>query len=217
MSHLKRQEAPKTWPITRKGTKFVVKPNFSTSKGIPIVMLIRDMLELAQNKREVKDALNKKYILLNGKEARDEKNPAMLFDTLTIIPSKEHYRLELSEKGKFRLEKIKENEVGKKIAKIIDKKILRGGKTQLNLSDGRNFISELKCGVNDSVLINLKEKKIEKCLPLRENAKVIIFEGKHIGKRGTINRISRESKMAEVDISGNKINILIRQLIVAEG
>ena len=56
-------------------------------------MILRDMLEMAQNRREVKNALNNRHILLNSKAARDEKNPAVLFDTITIVPSKESYGL----------------------------------------------------------------------------------------------------------------------------
>jgi ribosomal protein S4E len=35
--HLKRQKAPKNWPIPRKGTAFVVKNN---SKGLPILVAV---------------------------------------------------------------------------------------------------------------------------------------------------------------------------------
>jgi small subunit ribosomal protein S4e len=122
----------------------------------------------------------------------------------------------LSDKGKFQLEEIKENETDKKIAKIINKKILKGKKVQINLSDGRNFISDIKCSTNDSVLIDLKEGKIEKCLPLKEKSKVIIFAGKHSGERGSIEKLDLEKKMAKVSEGKKTANILIKQLMVVE-
>ncbi|MDO8528321.1 MAG: hypothetical protein Q7S06_00325 [Nanoarchaeota archaeon] len=213
MTHLKRQQSPKSWPVVRKGTKYLVKPK---SNGIPMLIILRDMLEVAQNRKEVKRAINMKNILLNQKQVKDEKNSAVLFDTISVIPTKKNYRITFSEKGRFQLDEIKENETNNKIAKIINKKMLKGKKTQINLSDGRNFLSDLKCNVNDSVLVNLKEKKIEKCIPLKEKSNIFVFEGKHVGKQGIIEKIIPEQKMVEADVKGNKIQVLIKQLMVIE-
>lgn len=215
--HLKRHKAPKSWPIKRKGTKYVIN---TTPKGIPMLIILRDMLKLAQNKSEAKRIIHNKQVLLNEKISNDEKNSAVLFDTITILPTKKYYKVELSEKGKFELKEIKENEAREKISKVISKKKIKHGKLQLNLSDGRNFISDLKCSTNDSVIVNLKENKIEKCLPLKEKAKAFVFEGKHIGKTGTIEKIilyaGEQENMAELESKGEKINVLIKQLIVIE-
>jgi len=212
--HLKRQKVPKNWPIKRKGTTYIVRPNANISNGIPILVALRDMLKLAQNRKEVKKAIHIKNLLLNGFPVKDEKDSILLFDTLTIVPSNESYRLSLSEKGKFQIEKIKTGEETHKIAKVINKKVLKGKKIQLNLSDGRNFLSDIKCNVNDSVLIDLKKKKIEKCFPLKEKVEVLVFAGKHAGKKANINKIDQVKKMAEVSFEGKKINILIKQLII---
>lgn len=212
--HLKRQKVPKNWPIKRKGTAYVVRPNANISNGIPILIALRDMLKLAQNRKEVKKAIHVKNLLLNGSPVRDEKNSISLFDTLTIVPSNESYKLSLSEKGKFQIEKINAGEETHKIAKVINKKILKGKKIQLNLSDGRNFLSDIKCNVNDSVLIDLKKKKIEKCLPLKEKGEVLVFAGKHAGKKANINKIDQVKKMAELTFNNEKINVLIKQLII---
>lgn len=212
--HLKRQKVPKNWPIERKGTAYVVRPNANISNGIPILIALRDMLKLAQNRKEVKKAIHVKNLLLNGSPVRDEKNSISLFDTLTIVPSNESYKLSLSEKGKFQIEKINAGEETHKIAKVINKKILKGKKIQLNLSDGRNFLSDIKCNVNDSVLIDLKKKKIEKCLPLKEKGEVLVFAGKHAGKKANINKIDQVKKMAELTFNNEKINVLIKQLII---
>ncbi len=216
MSYLKRQKVPKNWPVKRKGTAYVVRPNFGINNGIPVLVILRDLLEVAENRKEVKRAIHSKSILLNNKTIKDEKNNALLFDTLTIVPAKKYYRIILSEKGKFNVEEIKESEANKKIAKVVDKKILKGKKTQLNLSDGRNVLSDIKCNINDSVLINFKEKKIEKCLPVKEGAKVEIFSGKHAGKKGTIKKIDLKKKTIEVSHGKEKINVLIKQLLVVE-
>ena len=64
--------------------------------------------------------------------------------------------------------------------------------------------------------INFKEKKIDKCLELKEKAKVIIFAGKHSGEKGIVSKMNPEGKAVEVDIDGKKVNILIKQLMVVE-
>ncbi|HPD81710.1 MAG TPA: hypothetical protein PK357_01275 [Candidatus Pacearchaeota archaeon] len=216
MSHLKRQFAPKNWPIPRKGTTFVIKPNFGLSKGIPLLIVLRDMLKIVQDRKEAKKAIYLEKIFVNGKKARDEKDGILLFDVITIIPSKKHYCLSVSLNGKFELKEITEKESNNKISKVIGKKSLKGKKIQLNLSDGRNFLSDLKCKINDSVIIDFKKNKIEKCLPLKENSKVFVFAGKHSGETGKIESINHEKKMAIIEKDKEKINILIKQFIIIE-
>ncbi len=216
MSHLKRQGVPKNWPIARKGTAYVVKPYSHFSDSVPVLVALRDMIKVAQNRKEVKAALHKRTVLLNTKQVLDDKVSINLFDVLTLVPSKKSYRLTLDERGKFMFEEIKESESGKKVAKVVDKKMLKGKKIQLNLSGGINLISNTKCNINDSLLVNLKEKKIEECVPLKENAKVLIFAGKHAGEKGKVTKIDAEKKMVELEVGGKQVNVLIKQLIVTQ-
>ena len=215
--HLKRQKAPKTWGVPRKGTAYVVRPQSDLRKGIPLLIVLRDIMKLVKNKKELKKVLHSKKILLNGKEIRNEKNSILLFDVITIVPSSENYKLILSDKGKFSVEKITEKEAEQKVSKIVNKKILKGKKIQLNLSDGRNVLSNLKCRTNDSVIIDFKENKIKKCLELKEKARALVVGGKHIGKKGTISKIDTDKKIIELETEDkNKINVLIKHLVVVE-
>ena len=59
MGHLKRQETSKIWPIERKGTKFIVKPASNNSNGMPVLTVLRDVLKLVQNRKEVKKIILK--------------------------------------------------------------------------------------------------------------------------------------------------------------
>jgi small subunit ribosomal protein S4e len=210
MSHLKRKNAPLKWGIPRKGAPFIPKSDLN---GMPVLIALRDILKLVKNRKELKKAIYKKEILICNKEIRDEKRTIKLLDTLTIVPLKKSYRMVLSEKGKFKFEEINEQEKNTKISKIIDKKILRGKKTQINLIDGRNFLSEIKCKVNDSVLINFKTNKIEKCIPLKENARVLIIGGKHAGEEKTIKNINSKMRIIETEDSGKKLKILVNQVM----
>jgi small subunit ribosomal protein S4e len=221
MAYLKRQAVPKSWPIPRKGTKYVVRPNSNLNSGIPVLILLRDLLGFAKNNRELKKAIASKQVCIDGKITRSGKNVMLLFDVLTIVNKKKNYRLILDKYKKFALEEIKENEAGKKIVKIVNKKTLNGKQMQINLSDGRNILVDRelnkKCKVNDSVLINFKENKIEKILELKEKAKIFVFGGKHTGKEGVIKNIDLGNKAVEIESSDDKkFNVLIKQLIVVE-
>jgi small subunit ribosomal protein S4e len=213
MTHTKRNKVPRNWPIKRKGTKYVIGSN---SNGIPLTILFRDLLKICANKKEVKKAINLGRIFVNGEKAKTEKDSVVLFDKISIFPSEKYYNVSFSKYGKYTVEEIDKKEIDKKVSKIISKKKLRGNKIQINLMDGRNFISDLKCSVGDSVLIDLKKKKIEKCLPLKEKAEVLIFGGKHAGVKGKINKINLENKNAEIKSEKDTLDVLIKQIIVIE-
>jgi len=218
--HLKRYKAPKNWPIARKGKTFVVRPNANLKLGVPILIILRDMLKIAANRKEVKKAIRSEKILLNNKKIKDEKNSASIFDVISDKANKKNHRLILDKHRKFSVEEVSEKETLKKPVKIINKKILKGKKLQLNLFDGRNVLSNVKCKTNDSLLINLLDKKIEKCLELKEKANVFVFGGKHAGARGIIKKIDLENKMVEIEpkkeFEKNKIHVLIKQIMVVE-
>jgi len=215
-THLKREMMPKNWPIPRKGTTWVVRPSSNLESGIPILIALRDILKLGKNRKEVKKMLQEKNILVNGKIAREEKNSLTLFDVLEIVSSKKNYRISLTEKGKFKLNEISESDAEHKVSKIVNKKMLKGKKIQLNMLDGRNILTDVKCKTNDSVLINFKNKKIEKCLELKEKAKVLVFGGKHAGAKGKIENIDDKHKIVELSDGEKKIKALIKHLIVTE-
>ncbi len=216
MTHLKRHSKPARWPIPKKGTTFIIRPLGNLDRSIPLLILLRDMLKVCQNRKEVKRAIHEKNILVNGRVAKDEKISLSLFDTLAIVPSKKYYRVWISENRKYNLEEIKESEVNQKITKVMNKKMLKGKKAQLNLRDGNNYLSEVKCNIGESVLIDLKNKKILKSIPLKEKTKVLIVEGKHSGKQGVVEKIKEERKMAKINSDGKEINVLIKQIMAVE-
>lgn len=214
MAHLKRAHTPTLWPITRKGTTFVVRPRFSFEKGVPLLIFLRDMAGIVQNRKELKKAIHNKHVLVNHRPVRDERMGVMLFDVVTLVPSKTHLRLTLGENKKFALEEISEKESKEKITKVANRRLLKGKKTQLNLYDGQNILSEEKCKTHDSVLLDLEKRKVQKVLSLRKGASVIAIAGKHTGAKGKIDSLDEVHKMAAVDKGKEKVNVLIEQLMV---
>ena len=203
--HLKRQKIPRTWQIEKKGTKYVVRTMIKNS--IPLLLVLRNMLKLAKNRRETRRILASGSIKVNNRVIKEEKYPLLLFDNIKI--ENENFKLVLKNK-KFCLEISKDEN---KISKIIGKKIMKKGNVQLNLNDGRNYISEKKdTKVNDSVVIDMKENKIKEILPFKEKSRIIFISGKHLGEKGKIEKIS--GKDIIVELGEKKINAGKKSLMV---
>jgi len=205
--HLKRKALPKIWPVSKKGTKYLV---VAAERGLPVLIAIRDMLKFAEDKKEVKKILNAKLVLVNNKIVNDIRFALKLFDVLKL--KDKYYRLTIKNR-KYDFKEIKEKEAKEKIVKIIGKKVCKGKKIQINLDDGRNYFTKEKFKLGDSVLIDFKEG-IKKFIPLKEKSKVFIKKGKHIGKEGIIEKISE--KLAEIKIDAEKINVNLDSLIAIE-
>ncbi len=203
--HVKRQKVNKSWPIPRKGTKYVVVTSHEKKNGVPILIIVRDILKLAKNRKEVKKILSQKIVSLNGKNVNKDNQVAVPFDIITI--GKKKYELSFSENRKFT---VKETDKTEKVLKVTGKKILKNKKVQLNLIYGKNIISDEKVEVGNSVII--KENKIVKILPVEVGKTAVVISGKHIGREGEIKKI--EDKIAVLNSKGENINVPIKIIMV---
>ena len=92
---LKRQLAPRFWQVNRKSPRFILNtmPGPHTRKlSYPIGVVLRDLLHVCSNIREVKRSLNKGLITVDGKMIHHPNFPVGLMDTVEIKPSNEFYR-----------------------------------------------------------------------------------------------------------------------------
>jgi small subunit ribosomal protein S4e len=210
--HVTRQNINKSWPIARKGTKYIVVPSHSPNDGLPLLIIMRDILEIVKTRKELNRILYEKKVEVNDKPVRNDNYTLLLFDTLSLKGQNKFYKVNYTEGGKLGVEEIKEKDVGEKISKVISRKILKGNRMQLNFNDGRNILSKEKVKIGDSVIIKLKEGKIEKVLPIKEKAKVLIIKGKHRGHSGEITKV--EDKKAEIKSEGKILETKTDELIV---
>ncbi len=189
MAHIKKTVMPKTWPVPRKGKgkRYVAVPSHNTGKGISLLFLLRDVLKIANTRKEVRHMTLNGMVSINNKVRHDENFPVNVLDVVSLNTSEDsrYYRLEIVNK-KFNLVTIDAKDADSKIVKIIGKKILGDGKVQMNLRDGQNFLNKDKFSVGDSVVLDTKKDKISKVLGLRKGAKVEIIGGKHAGEKGEL-------------------------------
>lgn len=216
MTHLKRLAIPRTWPLPRKGCKYIIRPlpGRNINFCLPAAIVLREILKIANTRKEIKKILQSKEVLVNGKVIKKESSPIGFFDNIMLPKIKRFYRLVLNERGKLALEEISEEEAFKKYLKIINRTILRGNKIQLNFHNGNNLIVEkgLKADINDCIVFDLKSKKILKIIPFEKGSCVRVIAGKHSGKRGFIEKIEDSNiiiKTATESIKANKESLFV--------
>ncbi|MCD6402954.1 MAG: 30S ribosomal protein S4e [Candidatus Aenigmarchaeota archaeon] len=182
--HLKRLLVPRFWKIPKKLRKWAVAPRpgpHPKEMSIPLLVVVRDLLKLAETGKEAKKIIKAGEVLVDGRKRKDHKFPVGFMDVVSIPKIKKHYRVGIDQHG-LKLVEIKDDEANKKLCRIEDKTIVKGGKTQLNLHDGRNVLVEedvYKTG--DSILIELPTQKILKHIKLEKDSLAVIIGGQNMG------------------------------------
>ncbi|MFH1972881.1 MAG: 30S ribosomal protein S4e [archaeon] len=209
-NHLTRLTAPKSWPIKRKGIKFITKPSagaYTLEECITLNLVLNGLLKYAKTSREVKKILNGSKIMINGVVRKDPAFALGILDIVEIPELKENYLVIKDEKGKFGLIKI--NNVQTKVYKIKAKTILKKSKVQLNLYGGSNLlIDKDEYKVGDSIIVNLKDNKILNHLRFEKGSRVYIEKGNKVGMVGKVLEIKKlaEGKSNIVfEVEGKKL------------
>ncbi|MFW6448921.1 MAG: 30S ribosomal protein S4e [Halobacteriota archaeon] len=193
MTHQKRLSAPDAWPIERKTETFTVSIDGGPHghAGVPLVIVLRDVLGYVENAREAKYAVRSGQLSVNGRPVSDHEQPVGLFDILAFDEREEFYRVFPGPGGRLALTPIDEDAAQTKLAKVTDKYQVDGGRTQLALHDGRVVLVDEPdaYGTNDSVIVDLDTGEIVHHLPYGEGAMVTAVAGQHAGQIGTVERI----------------------------
>jgi small subunit ribosomal protein S4e len=200
-ARLKRKPAPKFWPIHRKEDPWVLKPSsgpHSLQGCLPLSLVLRDILNVAETRKESQTILYQGKVLVNGKVKRKDDFPVGLMDIISMKEANKYYRIMPSHKG-LSLVEIPQEETAFKLSRIDDKKTVPGG-IQLNLHDGSNLLIKIADPKHpqediynsfDVLKLNLAQKTIAGCMPLKEGNFVVITGGKNIGVTGKVVEIEK--------------------------
>jgi|SRR3989338_392531 len=191
-NHLKRIAAPKTWHLNRGLHIYAARPNPGThtlEMGLALGTVLRDHLHLAETMGEIKKLLNAKQVLVDGVQRKDYRFMVGLFDVVTVVDHKKHYRVVLDAKCRLQVKEIPVSESGLKVSRVMGKTVLKSGKIQYNLYDGKNVIGLVSAKVGDSVIVELPGLKIKKVLPLKEGMSIFLTKGKHGGDTGVLQQL----------------------------
>ncbi|ADB58398.1 30S ribosomal protein S4e [Archaeoglobus profundus] len=210
--HQKRLSAPKTYKIPRKIFKWTVKPSPGphNKEAVPLLIVVRDYLQLADTAREARRIIASGEILVDGVPRKDYKFPVGLFDVIKIPKLNKSYRMVFDEKGRYVPIEIEDDNL--KLYKIVNKTTIKGGRIQLNLFDGTNVLGDNSFKTKDSILMEIPEKKIVDYLPFEIGALVMITGGTHAGEIGRIKdyKIVRSSSpnLVTVEVEGRELTTI---------
>ena len=202
-SHMKRLTMPRSWPLPRKSSVWIQKPNpcgHPLDLCMPMGVILRDVLGVAQNRREAKKILHSKLVKVDGAIETDIGRGVGLMDVLTV--GDVSYKCVLDTNGKLRYRTIPAKEASTKICRVMGKTTIKGAKTQVHLHDGRNLLfnenPEYKTG--DSVVISLPDQEVKSYHKFEEGSIAYLTGGNHIGELATVRGqdIKRSSKANEV-------------------
>ncbi len=191
-SHLKRLAAPKTWILDRKANIFTVHPTSSghpLQMSLPLGIIIRDVLRLTNTMKETQKLLNSTEVLVDHRRRKDYHLAVGLFDVLRIPALKKAYRVTLDRKGRVIVKEINGADQELKPCKVTGKSLLRAGKIQYHLHDGKNIITEKTAKVGDTLLMALPQFQIKEVLQFKPGMLVFFTSGKHSGDVGELKQV----------------------------
>lgn len=202
-NHMKRIAAPKAVPVhDKKAHTWIAraKPGpHSLNMAIPLSVLVRDVLCLAETLSEVKKILNARRILIDGVARTEPNYPVGLMDVVSIPEAKLYYQMTIS-RGRLQPKEIEEKDSSHKFLKVVGKHTNAGGKPSIRFHDGRNLPGDNHIKIGDSAIFSFKDKKMEKLLKRGVGAKCLVVSGKHAGKEVKIEKFfeGKEGRPTEV-------------------
>jgi small subunit ribosomal protein S4e len=184
--HLKRLNAPDSWHIARKTTKFITKtaPGPHNANAMPIAIWLRDHMSLALNMKEVKQILGQNDVVINGRPCRDPKMGIGIFDIIALPKIGKYYRILRDKNGRHVSIEIDADAARTRLCKVKDKTVIAGGKVQLNMRDGSNLLADNTYKAGDSIVLSLEPEtrfKIVDHFPFAVGNMAMVIGGRHSG------------------------------------
>ena len=205
--HQKRLSVPNSWPVERKEQTYTVKAGAGPhgEDGVPLLIILRDVLGYVDSKKEARYALEQDSILVNGKALSDEQRPIGMFDILAFVEREEYYRVFPDEGGRLALTEIDADAADSRLGKVVKKQQVAGGDTQLTLHDGTTLLADDDTITqNDSIVVSNDDKSVVAHFSYEEGALVTAVDGEHAGEIGTVDEI-------QVTNGSSQNNVLVDQ------
>lgn len=173
-----------------KTKRFLYNPKpgkHSKTTSISIGFVLKHLLNLCDNSKEVKFIINNKEIFVDKKIVKKPTFPVGLYDVIEIPKLDKFYKLVYATNGAYVLEEIDKASSNFKICKITSKKIIKNGQIQLSTNDGRVLLTTNQAyKVGASIKLDLLEYTIKEYFPLEKGRDVFVFAGKHTGQKGNV-------------------------------
>jgi small subunit ribosomal protein S4e len=202
VGRLKRKPAPRFWPIHRKEAVWIVRPSpgpHSLEKCLPLSLILRDILKVAETRKEAKKIIAQGKVYVDGTVRRKDDFPVGLMDVISMPDLNKFYRILPSHKGLV-LNPISKKEASFKLLRVEDKTIAKNGNLQIAFHDGSNMLvkvedsespAEVVYETFDTLKLGLPEKQVLDKLKTKKGNIAVITGGKNIGKQGKIVEVEK--------------------------
>ena len=205
--HIKRLAVPRSWHIAKKAAVWSIKPRagpHAVEDSIPLGVVVRDYLKLCDSLTEAKRILSSEQVLVDGKPVTAHNHGVGFMDTVSVPKLEANYRMLVDYHGRLVLQSIPAAAAGWKLCRIEDKTTIAGGKTQLNLHDGRNILVKEQAAhkTGDVLKIKLPDQKVMDHFAFKPGAPVYVTGGSHTGRLATLGEraVTKSPKPNLVDI-----------------
>lgn len=211
--HEKRLTAPKTWKINRKKLEWIksLEPGtHSKEQGVPLLLILRNVLKLVRDKKEAKALMNSGEVKVDGEVRKKVGFPVGILDVISV--GNQDFRV-IIKKGSIQAISVKDEE--KKIAKIENKKELKG-EFQYGFHDGKTLKTKKEFKRGSSLLLKLPNNKISEEIPLKEGSIVLVYKGGHKGKVAEVTDIRKmklEPGKVKLKHNGEEFETLLEYVI----
>lgn len=222
--HLKRLSAPKHWMLSKIGGIFAMKSSQGPHKlreSVPLSVILRNKLKLSLTGRESKLIVCAKdgNLAIDGKIRKDPKYPVGFMDVLTILKTKQNYRLLYDCKGKFGLNKISPSEAEYKLCKVKARAMGAKGIPYIVTHDGRTIrFPSPDIKAFDTVRVNLRNGEITDFYKFKEGCHVMINGGNNVGRVGVLQRVEKHDGSYDIiyvkDPNGNEFSTRVDNVFV---
>lgn len=223
LKHLKRLASPSFWPIHRKESTWVPKPDpgaHASAVCLPLEIVIRDELALGRNRREVGTILAGGKVRVDGRPRRARNHPTGLMDVIEFTDANTAFRvLPVAGKG-LSLIKIPKEEAKFKLCKVLRKGVAPGGRVHYGTHDGRTLSipptesQTAAYSTNDTLRISIPTQHVLNQIKFEKGNFAIVIAGRNLGKSGKILELqagtaTRPAMVTLEDSTGNKFETMV--------
>lgn len=187
----KRLSASRSLFARKKTSKWIIstKPGaHPKGNAVPLGFALRELLNYAENAKEMKMLLNSGKVLVDGKTRKGRNMPLGIFDVVELPEIEKRYRVLFDSKGRIMLREIPAKGKLQKLCSVVGKHATKGGKMQIATNDGRSIAASKDdaISVHDSLLIELPSQRIAEKFRMEKDSLVYIISGKHVNEHARI-------------------------------
>jgi small subunit ribosomal protein S4e len=172
-----------------KGIKWTATPTGPHRKSECMTLTsILKSLGFADNAKEARKIIVGGMVQVDGIVRKEPNYGAGLMDVVSMPKVGKDVRI-VPVKNGIVIKEIPKKEALLKPCKVTGRKLLPGGKVQVQLHDGSSIISDGKFKVNDTLLMAMPDRKIKEVLPYAVGSYALIVSGRHRGEKGQVKTI----------------------------